>query len=333
MEVLGLDIGGANLKAAHARGAARLVPFALWKRPELLPERLRELLDGLPPWDVLAVTMTGELCDCFENKRAGVRAILDAVRHVAEPSRVRLWSNLGRFVAWDAATHDPLMLASANWRALAQFALTFADSGPGLLVDVGSTTTDIIPWENGVLKPRGLTVTERLRAGELIYQGVKRTPLCAVLGAGHAAEFFATMWDALLVLHVADEDPEDCDTADGRPATRSAAAHRVARMVCGDAQTCSPSEVTALARRAVHNVVHSVRTGVDAVAKRSSAPPATIVLAGSGEFLLQRWHAEIFAFPLARVVSLGQELGPQISACACAYALARLCGRPEKGHQ
>ena len=31
--VLGLDIGGANLKAAHTNGAARSRPFALWKNP------------------------------------------------------------------------------------------------------------------------------------------------------------------------------------------------------------------------------------------------------------------------------------------------------------
>ena len=77
--VLGLDVGGANLKAAHSSGPARSRPFALWKSPATLPDALRDLLRDWPPYDLLAVTMTGELCDCFVAACEGVRAILDAV--------------------------------------------------------------------------------------------------------------------------------------------------------------------------------------------------------------------------------------------------------------
>src|SRR5262249_10334863 len=73
---LGLDIGGANLKAAHSGGNVRIQPFPLWKHPGELTEVLRELVDSMPAADVLAVTMTGELCDCFDSKRQGVLAIL-----------------------------------------------------------------------------------------------------------------------------------------------------------------------------------------------------------------------------------------------------------------
>ena len=38
--VLGLDIGGANLKAAHSAGLARLMPFELWKYPAGLASAL-----------------------------------------------------------------------------------------------------------------------------------------------------------------------------------------------------------------------------------------------------------------------------------------------------
>src|SRR5262245_28908054 len=95
---LGLDIGGANLKAAHATGATRLRPFALWKDPRGLAGALRDLLAGLPAADALAVTMTGELCDCFPSKREGVHAILDAVADVAEGRDVRVWRTDGRLV-------------------------------------------------------------------------------------------------------------------------------------------------------------------------------------------------------------------------------------------
>ena len=82
--ILGLNIGGANLKAAHSGGDIRVQPFALWKNPAGLTGVLADLLASMPPADMLAVTMTGELCDCYESKRQGVLAILDAVAAVAD---------------------------------------------------------------------------------------------------------------------------------------------------------------------------------------------------------------------------------------------------------
>src|SRR5262249_11605561 len=84
--VLGLDVGGANLKSAHVGPAgpgARSLPFALWRLPADLAGALRDLVGPFPPADVVAVTMTGELCDCFADKREGVHAILGAVAQAA----------------------------------------------------------------------------------------------------------------------------------------------------------------------------------------------------------------------------------------------------------
>src|SRR6516162_163318 len=103
MGYVGLDIGGANLKVAHANGTAILQPFELWKNPAGLADALRGLLSRLPAYDGLVVTMTGELCDCFESKRQGVNAILDAVETVAGAVPVRVWHNDGRFVDVAAA--------------------------------------------------------------------------------------------------------------------------------------------------------------------------------------------------------------------------------------
>src|SRR5438105_2081725 len=95
---LGLDIGGANLKAAHSSGQALLEPFELWRNPAHLPVALRALVARLPPADVWAATMTGELCDCFETKRQGMLAILDAVACVAGPIPVRVWTTSGSWL-------------------------------------------------------------------------------------------------------------------------------------------------------------------------------------------------------------------------------------------
>jgi uncharacterized hydantoinase/oxoprolinase family protein len=82
------------------------------------------------------------------------------------------------------------------------------------MIDIGSTTTDIIPLDKGRVAVRGRTDTERLRTGELVYAGIRRTPLCALatelpLGQGPpiglAAELFATSLDVFLTL--GDLDP------------------------------------------------------------------------------------------------------------------------------
>src|SRR5262245_60369629 len=203
--VLGLDIGGANLKAAHSGGGARLMPFALWKQPRQLAERLGDLVRSWPEVEVLAVTMTAELCDCFASKSAGVRAILEAVEKVRGGRSVRVWTTRGRFVDLADALSVPLPAAAANWLALATWvACTFAVSD-GVLLDLGSTTTDIVPLIGGRAAPCGFTDHDRLRAGELVYTGVRRTPLCALMGPkwgqySLAAEFFATTLDVYLVL-------------------------------------------------------------------------------------------------------------------------------------
>src|SRR5437763_9179514 len=130
--VLGLDVGGANLKAAHTHGAALLRPFALWKNPVGLAGALRDLLASVPLFDFLAVTMTGELCDCFATKRDGVAAILAAVEAAAGRA-VRVWQTTGRFTDLAAARATPLQTAAANWLALAQYAGRFLPAGVGLV--------------------------------------------------------------------------------------------------------------------------------------------------------------------------------------------------------
>src|SRR5438067_101896 len=112
--VLGLDIGGANLKAAHSSGMARLQPYPLWKNPGGLSRALWDLLETMPRFDVLAVTMTGELCDCFETKRQGVAAILDAVEAVDGTARVHVWRSDGQFADLATARATPLQVAAAN---------------------------------------------------------------------------------------------------------------------------------------------------------------------------------------------------------------------------
>lgn len=329
---LGLDVGGANLKAAHTDGPARSVPFALWRDPAGLPAALAELVADLPESDSVAVTMTGELCDCYESKSEGVRAILDAVASAAGARPVRVWDHDGLFVDLERARSRPLKAASANWLALATFAGRFAPAGNALLIDIGTTTTDIVPLVNGQPRPTGRTDSERLACGELVYRGWRRTPLCALAGPSRAAEFFATMHDVYLAMKVVPEEPASRDTADGRPATRANAGRRLARMLCGDLETTTARECQQLAEEMNFRLCTQIAHEASDVLKRLPGPVGAVLASGSGEFLIRG----VLASPLLPqerdrwpIVSLGERLGRGASAAACAYAVATLCQERE----
>jgi probable H4MPT-linked C1 transfer pathway protein len=322
--VLGLDIGGANLKAAHTDGTARSVPFALWKDPAGLPDALRALIASLPPADRLAVTMTGELCDCFESKRQGVYAILAAAEAVAAGKPLRVWRNDGRFVDLETARNTSLRVAAANWLALAIFAGRFAPKGPALLIDIGSTTTDLVPLLDGKPTPRGRTDPERLRIGELYYAGVRRTPLSFVVRHAVAAELFATTLDAYLLLGYLKEDEADRNTADGRPATRAAAQARLSRMLCADLETSSEEERLRLAQDVLRDQSHWIQIKLTDATEHLPAPPHTAIFSGEGVFLATlAWRGSRFAGQ-GPEIDLGEVLGQEISCSACAYAVAVL---------
>ena len=96
MSVIGIDIGGANLKFSDGRETNRTVPFPLWRDPNGLSRTLHDQLKTLPDARQLAVTMTGELCDCFERKQQGVQSIVDSVETCFRPFRRSLLSSLGK---------------------------------------------------------------------------------------------------------------------------------------------------------------------------------------------------------------------------------------------
>jgi (4-(4-[2-(gamma-L-glutamylamino)ethyl]phenoxymethyl)furan-2-yl)methanamine synthase len=320
LSVLGLDIGGANLKAAHTSGVALSLPFALWRAPHELPHQLAHVIAAMPAHDALAVTMTGELCDCFESKTQGVHAILNGVQHVAS-GPTYFWSLIGRFVDLPTARDQPLTVASANWLALAHLAAQYNREAPGLMIDIGSTTTDIVYLDDGLPQPRASTDRARLAAGELVYTGLRRTPVCSVLGMEVAAELFATMLDVHIVLGLADERAADTDSADGRPFTRGHCHARLARMQCADANEVTDQEIRTLARHAVQRQLQHLGAAVDRVL-RDRPSPRQVVISGSGEGLARQICASHPRLTGCRVVPLLKD--DKLSEAAAAYAVAVL---------
>ncbi len=131
----------------------------------------------------------------------------------------------------------------------------------------------------------------RLGAGELVYTGVLRTnpntlttyvPVrgrpCRV-----AAEYFAVMADAYVLLDRLDAADYTCPTPDGRDPSPAACAERLARLVCADREMLSEHEVVMIARYLVECQLRVVSDGLLQVASRGGE--AAVAPAGVGAFL------------------------------------------------
>jgi probable H4MPT-linked C1 transfer pathway protein len=333
MTWLALDIGGANLKAADGLGYSDVRPFALWREPARLAVEVYALIAAAPACKYLVATMTGELCDCFETKAAGVNAIVDALVRAAGGRRVSIYLTDGRFVSPEEARAAPKLAGASNWHALASFAVRFAKGKPALLIDIGSTTTDVIPLDRDGPSAAANADTERLLAGELVYAGIERTPVSAVVThlpwrGGQcpvARELFATTADAYLLLGDLPEDPRNADTADGKPRTRCAARRRIARMICADSTEFSEGDGLHAARAIQKSQRLMLKSAVSQVVGRMPAIPERIILSGHGEFLGRRLVDRLAPDSAPqKVVSLTKRMGPALSRSATAHALAVL---------
>ncbi|MFN9719932.1 MAG: hydantoinase/oxoprolinase family protein [Planctomycetota bacterium] len=351
MQVLGFDIGGANIKAATSDGLSCSVPFEMWKRRDELSSQLNSLRQQLCPVpDVIAIVMTAELADCFASRAEGVDFIVTAARDVFSDFIVRIWLTSGEFAEPEDAIELPQLAAASNWHALATWAARAAPQGPALLIDIGSTTVDLIPILNGTPQPQGLSDLERLRQHELIYTGVRRTPVCAIVrevplvdadGSEEmvpiAAELFATSLDVHLIVGDLPENPNDTATADGRPATRSAAMNRLAHMLCCDGTDLSEEQLRTMAEYiaseqlnqildAIENRLYYLQTlaAEGAGSTKSGTPAPRILISGSGAWLGEKALERIDESAVAGVCSLSNMFVRNVSDCAPAFAAARL---------
>ena len=165
--MIGIDVGGANLKVVDKNGV-HLHYCPLWEEAPVTDYLLR-YVQG--PADLAAVVMSGELADCFENKAQGISFIVGAVK-AAFPR--------AKFYGTDARFHDGAapFLAAANWLASADY-LRIRHPG-AVLLDIGSTTADIIPFGR-FPELHGLTDLLRLQKGYLLYTGMLRTNIATLL--------------------------------------------------------------------------------------------------------------------------------------------------------
>jgi probable H4MPT-linked C1 transfer pathway protein len=245
---------------------------------------------GAAPGDLHAVTMTAELSQVFRTKREGVTAVLDALEAAFDGHAVHVYTVEGEFVSPGAARRRPLSVAASNWAATARWVATrFPDS---VLIDVGSTTTDLIPITNGQVCAIGWTDPERLRSGELVYTGTLRTPVEAIVQqvplwsgmAGVSAESFALVGDVHLWLGNLGPEEYTWPTPDRRPVSREYAAERLARVVCSDRETLADPDIDAIAHCVAEAQVRSIVQSLERIRVRHPTI-STAVTTGMGAFI------------------------------------------------
>ncbi|HLJ63954.1 MAG TPA: hydantoinase/oxoprolinase family protein [Stellaceae bacterium] len=332
--ILGWDLGGAHLKLALLEDGVptlvRQVACPLWQGLDHLRRAIGEGLQGIEA-RCHAVTMTGELSDLFPDRRAGVAALLGVLQEAA-PGEIAVYGVDGEFRSVEETHAAPERAASANWHASVRLAAHHAESG--LFLDIGSTTTDLVVFEGGAPLAFGLSDAERLASGELIYQGVVRTPVMAVARAawfagqrvGLANEFFATMADIYRLTGDLPPHADQQPSADGRGKSLFLSRARLARMIGEDASAAEDWAWDRLAGGLARAQLAFIEAGIEQVLSRVPLDPkAPFIGAGVGRFLgaelARRWRHPYQSFDELLAYT---GAAPTAADCAPAVAVASL---------
>ncbi|MGO4439210.1 hydantoinase/oxoprolinase family protein [Rhizobium sp. RAF56] len=297
--VTGWDIGGAHLKMSRAENGqiilTRTIRASMWLGLDKVRDALAELQPLLGIDTTHVVTMTGELSDGFTSRAAGIHAILDFIATEFGGSGVRVYAGRSGFVDLSRAYGLGSDIASANWHATAELSAIVA--GEGLFVDMGSTTTDILPFKNGRLSNAGYTDAERLMSGELVYTGSTRSALIGIAEKVPVRgtmtplmnEYFANTADLGRILGTLDEADDHYPAADRREKSRTGSIDRLARMVGRDGADLEEAEWTDIARWFSEHqlrMIHDAAFMVAANARLVAAAP--VVGAGIGRPQIMR---------------------------------------------
>lgn len=298
--MIGIDVGGANLKIVDSKGV-HIHYCPLWNEAPLT-----ELL--LPYSDEkAAVVMSGEQADGFLNKNEGIEYIVNSVKKTVP---------LARFYGLDGKFHDKAVpqLSAANWLVSADYLqMEYPDA---VLVDMGSTTTDIIPLP---LFDELINISDlrRLQKGYLVYTGLLRTAVPALLHSVQldgvdtliSSELFAVSADAHRALGNISEEEYSIPTPDGAPKSENASLQRLARLVCADLDEIGEQCVKSIARQFWDKQYSCIKEQVKRVMEESDA--SRLITAGIGSRLL---HKELGGIDLHEVLGVWSDALPSYAA-------------------
>jgi probable H4MPT-linked C1 transfer pathway protein len=349
VSVLGLDIGGANTKAAYINthnGFIRqfktaMEYFPVWKNPEKLSNvliRLSKSVSGPVKLGCVGVTMTAELSDAYRTKREGVNHILTHVAQAFPATPIFVLDVNAKLESITEAQAAPLEVAAANWAATGWMVAQLVQDC--IVIDVGSTSTSIIPIISGHISASGKTDLEKLLNGELVYTGSLRTNIAAIVNsipirngiARVSSELFAQSGDAHLVLGNITEKEYTVETADGRGKTRAEALARLARVVCADTEMLTEQEIVQFATYIYGKQVEQIAEGLRQVYNRIKPRTKTeikAVVTGLGKNFLARKAAQLVGIDV--IVDLNELLKSDVATFSPAVGVALMAASKLEG--
>jgi probable H4MPT-linked C1 transfer pathway protein len=345
--VLAFDVGGANTKAAYltlqgkeVSAKVAMAYFPVWKAPHKLPTVLLGLKErlGANKLDVVGVTLTAELSDAYQTKREGVAHILGCIKDALPQTPIYVLNTDAQMEPLEAALAEPLGVAAANWAATGWLVAQHIQKG--VVIDVGSTSTSIIPIKNGQVTARGKTDLEKLVCGELVYTGSLRTNVATIVKqiplefglATVSSELFALSGDVHLILGHISEEEYVSETADGRGKTVSEAMARLARVVCADTQILSYQEITKIAQYIYRKQVAQITFGLRKVymnLQQQVSGNVPVVITGLGKDFLAKKAA--IAMDVEEVLDLAELVEAEAVLATPAYAVALMTTRKLQG--
>jgi len=318
--ILGIDIGGANTKITELEEDSYKIHhiyFPMWKKKDELIELLKDYNDA----DYVALVMTAELADCYKTKKEGVEDILNKAKKAFD-CPIYVFDVNGNFLNLEEAKKNYLNVSASNWNATAKFVAEFIKDSC-ILVDMGSTTTDIIPIKDKETLSEK-TDLDRLMNNQLVYVGALRTPVSFLSNkiefrgklTNLSSEYFAITADISLVLNKISEDDYTCDTPDGAGKDFESCLTRLARVLCADRELVRDDELIDFAKKLYNNLLNLIRENVDAVSKRFNLND--IVITGLGEEILKD------ALKGYNIISIKDIYGKDVSLATPSFAVAKL---------
>ena len=318
MIILGLDIGGANTKAAiiefneHEikRSFSHIEYFPFWEKslkdvPKMLNRIVLKIRENhsipLEDMDYIAVAITAELSDAFQTKREGIFKILNALVQVFNQEKLRFISTSNKFLKHSQIQNNYSLICAANWVSTALFLGHFLPEC--ILIDAGSTTIDLIPILNSLPVPKGKTDIERLIYHELIYSGGLRASIPSIThfvpykgnNLRISFEKFALVSDVHRILNNITEKEYNIDTADNRSTSIENSYARLSRMICMDLETISKEDIDEIAQYIYEKQLEIIYSEIQAFMKNTTKRfpllkknPKFVITGLSAEFLVRK---------------------------------------------
>ena len=322
--------------------------FPVWKsgKEQLAQvlEKLKKDVVGSAALDGVGVTITAELSDAYQTKKEGIDHVLDSVTEVFGEASTFVLDMEADLLPVKDAREKPLKVASANWAATGWMISQLIKNC--IVVDVGSTTTSIIPVLEGKIAAEGKTDLQKLQNGELVYSGSLRTNVAAIVDSipfrGRdtrvSSELFSQSGDVNLILDNIGKEEYTAETCDGRGKTRSEAMARLARVVCADTDMLTEQEIVDMAKFVHIRQVEQIAGGLNQVYERVKPrlQKGTVVVTGLGRNFLARKAAENSGFE--NIINMEDFLGSDAAVVAPSVGVAlmlatRLEGKTVKWKQ